>query len=100
MLSRPKIPRLVRFARHPRVSSCGSDNGQRKDKTTTGDVEAVLVLMQTFLSFELDLFTIARLSLLAHHYTYALRAQFASARFESNTRYRFCRHTAPASLRI
>jgi hypothetical protein len=56
--------------------------------------------MQTFLSFELDLFTIARLSLLAHHYTYALRAQFASARFESNTRYRFCRHTAPASLRI
>ena len=45
-------------------------------------------------------FTIARLSLLAHHYTHASRAQFASARFGSNTCYRFRRHTAPAFLRI
>ena len=36
-----------------------------------------------------------KVSLLAHHYTYALRAQFASARFGSITRRRFCHNPAP-----
>ena len=36
--------------------------------------------------------------MLVHHYAYTSRAQFASTRFGSNTRRRFRRHTAPASL--
>jgi hypothetical protein len=42
----------------------------------------------------------ARSSLLVPHYTYASRAQLASARLGSNSRPCFCRHTALASLRI